>query len=435
MQQRSAFGWLLAGAFCAAVSCGGDNNSAAPQGFGLPCNAAKDCASYDLLCGASKTCVACLGDAVCKDKEVCSAGLCKALDECSDSRDCSGVQVCDEDAGVCVDCVTSRDCDEGQKCDSNSCSDRPACEFTSDCDDGLLCLVDPGVCVSCREDEDCPTKRVCEDYECVVPEPVSTAGKSGTAGSGGKSSTAGSGGNSTAGTGIAGTSTGGNGGRAGAGGMSGNAGTGGTPGAGGEGGAGGSVDCGCLVSQACTPDLRCVAPTLVDDLLDCDNEILPISGRNGTWAAAADTGINIMHGFTDPGSGWVDHSCAAWAAGGELTVNNPNATFAFIGFRLNVDAEDNGLAYDLSPYSGLQLQLESNSTVQVVLKTIGGGYFQYSLGPIASGSYLRSAPFSSMVKMNNSLETFLDLTTVYEIQFSVTTPKSFGLAIHRVTFY
>lgn len=434
MQQRSVFGWLLAGAFCAAVSCGGDgNNSAKPLGFGLPCSAAKDCASYDLLCGAEKKCVQCLGDAVCKSGEVCSAGLCKTQDECSDSRDCSGTQVCDEDAEVCVDCLTSKDCKTGQKCADNTCSDRPTCEFTSDCDDGLLCLVDPGVCVTCRDDDDCGTRRVCEDYECVVPEPVTSGGKSGTAGSGsgggGKASSAGSGGNSTAGTGVGGTSTSGTGGKAGAGGVSGSAGS------IGEGGVGGSSDCGCPINQACTPDLRCVAPTLIDDLLDCDNEILPIAGRRGDWAAAADIGVNIMHGFTDPGSGWVDHTCAAWAAGGELTVNNPDTTFAFIGFRLNVDALDDGLAYDLSPYTGLQIQLESNSTVQVVLKTTGGGYFQYSLGPVAGGSYLRTAPFASMVKMNNSLENVLDLTTVFEVQFSVTTPKSFGLAIHRVAFY
>lgn len=436
MQQRSVFGWLLAGAFCAAVSCGGgDKDSATPLGFGVPCSTAKDCATYDLSCGTENKCVQCLGDAVCKTGEACSAGLCKTQVECSDTRDCSGVQVCDEDAGVCVDCLTSKDCEEGQKCAKHSCENRPLCDFTSDCDDGLLCLVDPGVCVTCRDDDDCGSRRVCEDYECVVPEPVATGGKSGTAGSGGKASTGGSGGNTTGGTGVAGTFTGGRGGTGGTGGKAGAGGMSGSSGSIGEGGVGGSIDCGCLSNQACTPDLRCVAPTLIDDLLDCDKQILPISGRQGDWAAEADVGVNIMHGFTDPGSGWVDHSCAAWAAGGELTVNNPDTTFAFIGFRLNVDALDNGLAYDLSPYTGLQVQLESNSTVQVVLKTTGGGYFQYSLAPVAGGSYLRTAPFASMVKMNNSTETLLDLTTVFEVQFSVTTPKSFGLAIHRVAVY
>jgi hypothetical protein len=72
--------------------------------------------------------------------------------------------------------------------------------------------------------------------------------------------------------------------------------------------------------------------------------------------------------------------------------------------------------------------------VQVVLKTTGGGYFQVTLAPVA-GSNLRTAPFSSMLKMTNSLETVLNRSTVYEVQFSVTDPTSFGLAVHSVSLY
>lgn len=103
--------------------------------------------------------------------------------------------------------------------------------------------------------------------------------------------------------------------------------------------------------------------------------------------------------------------------------------FAFIGFMLN-----DGDAYDLSAYDGLELKLESSDYVQVVLKTTGGGYFEYTLSPL-SGSNLRYAPFAAIAKMANSAETLLNLATVYEVQFSVTDRTTFGLAIHSVTLY
>jgi hypothetical protein len=209
----------------------------------------------------------------------------------------------------------------------------------------------------------------------------------------------------------------------------------------GEGGAGGSGDdCGgCPLSQACTPDLRCVANTLIDDLLDCDDQILPIEGRQGDWAGDADVGIGFAHGFNDPGASWTDRTCAAWATGNELTVDDPDATFGFVGFRFNVDELDEGLAYDLRQYTGIQVQLETKAAiptaVQVVLKTTDGGYFAYTLTPINGASYLRSAPFVSMVKMANSANVLLDLSKVFEVQFSVVEPSAFAFAIHRVALY
>jgi hypothetical protein len=103
--------------------------------------------------------------------------------------------------------------------------------------------------------------------------------------------------------------------------------------------------------------------------------------------------------------------------------------FAFIGFMLN-----DGSAYSLVGYTGLRIVLESSNSIQVVLKTTGGGYFQYTLTPIV-GSNLRSAPFASMAPMNNSQELSLNLATVYEVQFSPTTPTNCGYAIHRVELY
>jgi hypothetical protein len=429
MQHRSLFGWLLAGSFCAAVSCGGGDGANGPPGFGAACTTAKDCDSYDLLCGAADKCVQCVDESDCQGAEICSSGLCKAPQDCNDSRDCSGDLVCNETTGVCVDCVSSRDCKTGLGCVNNTCVTRMACDFTSDCTGGMVCDSAHKVCVDCRDDNDCGYKHVCEDNQCV-PETVMGAAGSDEGGSAGKG---GGGGSSGKGGGGSGGMSGGGGVNGGSGGTA--AGMAGKGGSVGEGGVGGAADCGCTIGDACTPDQRCVSSYLIDDLVDCDDEILPIEGRKGNWAAEADIGINLMHGFTNPGSGWVDKTCAAWATGGELTVDNPNTTFAFIGFRLNVNGLDEGLAYDLTPYTGLQVKLESMNVVQVVLKTTGGGYFEYQLSAIA-GSNLRTAPFASMSKMTNSAENLpIKLNTVYEVQFSVTTPKMFGLAVHSVTFY
>ncbi|HVY30697.1 MAG TPA: hypothetical protein VHB79_29260 [Polyangiaceae bacterium] len=433
MRRSNWFGWALVGAFSAVVSCGGGSGDPYPKGFGLSCKDDTTCENYDLLCGNGK-CVQCLGDSDCDGDKVCTSGLCKASVDCSDSSDCSGGQVCDQASGTCVGCLSSKDCDAGQACMDHGCQTRPACDYTSDCSGGLLCEVSEHICVACRDDEDCGYKRVCEDYECVS-EPSGTGGKSG--GTGGKSS----GGTSSGGTSSGGKNGGGNGGTTAgiggsvAGGGMGGAGAGGTGGALGEGGVGGVIDCGCTLDEVCTPDERCVAPTLIDDFEDCDAQILDIEGRHGDWASDADTGITFASDISDPGAIWIDRTCAAWATGKEKTLNNPNATFAFVGFRLNVDDLDAAHVYDLSSYTGIQIKLESPSSVQVVVKTSGGGYFQTTLGAIA-GSNVRKAPFGIMSKMDISLEDLpIKLTTVTEIQFSVTTPADFRLAIHRVELY
>jgi hypothetical protein len=309
-----------------------------------------------------------------------------------------------------VQCLETRDCQSGQRCASQQCVDAETCEFTSDCSDGLLCDPDAGMCVTCRNDRDCPATRVCEANECVVP-------GGGEGGEGGTGPTAGTGGTPNAGTPNAGTP---------------NAGTpnmGGSAGSAGSSGSGGSDPaCECLgLNEVCTPDERCVDANIVDDLYDCDDEILQIEGRSGPWSGDADIGINFMRGFGDPGTGWSDRTCAAWATCGAIGIGN--TTFAFIGFMLN-----DGSAYSLAGYYGLRIQLESDNVIQVVLKTTGGGYFQYQLGPIA-GSNLREAPFTFMTPMANSLELNLNLATVYEVQFSPTTPESCGYAIHRVELY
>jgi hypothetical protein len=414
-------GFGVVGVFAVVVSCSSDNGgSGAPAGFGKSCSSDKECAAYELLCSEDDECVQCLDASDCKRSETCAAGLCRGADDCESSRDCNRDQVCDEGLGLCVDCVSSDDCLNGQSCVKNACVEQQTCKATRDCDDGLVCDPD-GLCVECVEDSDCSSGRTCRDNVCKLPDGGDGSGGAdgapmvGDGGTRGDTGGTSSGGTSSGGTSGGGTSSGGT--------SSGGSHNGGSAGTGGSGNT-----CSCVGDDVCTPDERCVAPTVLDDLHDCDDEILAIEGRSGTWAADADTDINLMYGFGNPGSSWADHSCAAWATGG-IAPSAIDVSFAFIGFQLH-----DGSAYDLSDYTGLHVTLESDANVQVVLKTTGGGYFDYVLSP-QSGSNVRSAPFAGMTYMANSTETLLDLSTVYEVQFSPIDPTAFGMAVHRVELY
>lgn len=428
MHFRSLLGFTLLGLFAVSASCSSDDRNGGVPGYGLSCMTDKECTSYSLLCGPEDSCVQCLSEDDCDRLESCVAGLCQVPQDCEDSRDCTGDQVCNETAGVCVQCLKSSDCAKGQSCADNACVTKQACDYTSDCDNGLLCDADAGFCVTCREDNDCPSRRVCEGNECVVPSTGNGGTDSGGTGSGGRGGTGSGGNGGVGGTSSGGYSGGGFGGVPTAGtGTGGRGGVSGSTGNGGEAGIG-PIDCDCQLGEACTPDLRCVDERVIDDFVVCDEEILAIAGRSGVWTGEADTDVNITYDYGNPGSQWADHTCAAWATGGAV-LNGVNTDFAFIGFMLN-----EGDAYSLAAYDGLELKLESSDYVQVVLKTVGGGYFQYTLTPL-TGSNLRYAPFSGMAKMANSLENILNLNNVYEVQFSVTDRTTFGLAIHSVTLY
>lgn len=417
MNNRALIGWLLVGAFCASVSCGSnDGNGNLPQGYGLPCMSDKECAGFSLLCEQSEDkCVQCLEPDDCKPAEECLSGLCKTPQQCEDSRDCSGDTVCNEPVGVCVECLESRDCDDDKKCVAKKCVAQQTCEFTSDCEDGLLCDVDAGLCVTCRTDRDCPSRRVCEDHECVVPGSPGEGGEGG-GGTGGTNATAGT---PSGGTPSGGTPGGGTGGSSGSSGSSGNGGSGGT-----------TPDCDCA-PDVCAPDERCVAPTVIDDFVECDSAILEIEGRVGTWYAEADTDVDFTDGFGDPGPTWSDHSCAAWIEGGAVE-NGTLTTFAIMSAILN-----EGAYYDLSGFSGIEVQLESVNDVDVVLKT-AGGLFRGTLGGVDNDmSNLRTIPFGSLISDTAPGSIFIEdyLELVIEIQFAAPDRTTFGFAVHHVELY
>jgi hypothetical protein len=376
----------------------------------------KECNGFSLLCDdGEEKCVQCLGPDDCKPAEECLSGLCKSPQQCEDSRDCGAETVCNETVGVCVECLETPDCDGDQKCVSQKCVAQQTCEFTSDCEDGLLCDVDAGLCVTCRTDRDCPSRRVCEDHECVVP------GSEGEGGEGG-SGTAGT--KATAGTPNGGTPSGGSGGSS--------SGSGGSAGSSGSGGSGGTTpDCDCTLGNVCTADDRCVAPTVIDDFVECDSAILEIEGRIGSWYADADTDVDFTYDFGDPGPTWSDQTCAAWIEGGAVE-NGTLTTFAILSAILN-----DGDYYDLSGFGGIQVQLESDYDVDVVLKTAGGLFRGTLVGLDNDMSNSRTMPFGSLVSDTAPGSIFIAdyLDSVLEIQFAARDRTSFGFAVHHLELY
>jgi hypothetical protein len=150
-----------------------------------------------------------------------------------------------------------------------------------------------------------------------------------------------------------------------------------------------------------------------------------VAGRSGNWYDFGSTSINRNFAVGSPGSSWTDRSCAAWLIGG-LVGNPTGSDFAGIGVVLN-----DGAAYDLSGYSGLTIKIESGQTVDVLLKTSDGGYFE---APLASttGSQFRTVSFSSLAARADSATAVLNRALVTDIQFTIPADEQagFGFAIH-----
>jgi hypothetical protein len=292
--------------------------------------------------------------------------------------------------------------------DSSSSAFGRACESDSECEAHSLVCDEVRGCVQCRVDGECSGDQLC------------LAGKCEDRGSGGS---AGTGGGSEAGaTSSAGGTPGGAG-------DSGDAGNGGAGPGSAEAGAGGAGEgCRCSDGLACDADGACVDPDLLDDLADCDVNIIEVAGRSGEWYADADTGINQAFAVSSPGSSWGDQSCAAWSTGGPLEVGTQ--TWAVMGFQIA-----GGAAYDLSGYFGVDVTFESGEDVVVVVKTAGGGYFAATAAATGSASAARQVPFAGMAATASSSEAILELSQVTELQFSPVNPAAFGYAVHRVALF
>jgi hypothetical protein len=165
---------------------------------------------------------------------------------------------------------------------------------------------------------------------------------------------------------------------------------------------------------------------MIDNFFTCNDRICEIGGRSGAWYAFADTGVNLNFAVSIPGTGWIDRTCAAWAIGGPLTTGS--RTYAGIGFQL---AE--GAAYNLSPYTGVRVALETDNRVWFTVKTASLGYFGGWMAA-TSGTEIRSLAFATLAPNAGTVGT-LDPSQVTELQFTAEFPGGFGFAVHRVELY
>ncbi len=281
-----------------------------------------------------------------------------------------------------------------------------ACFGNDTCNDDLSCLSD-----------------VCVDTGSGSGSASSSGGSDGSGGSAGDGSGGdgsggdGSGGDGSGGDGSGGDGSGGDG--SGGDGSGGSSSTGGSNSTGGNDGSGGGPS-----ADTCGG----AAANIVDNFHSCDENICEIAGRKGVWYGEADLLVNDDFEVDEPGGTWGDNSCAAIATGGSAEVTNVD--FAYIGVILN-----GGAGYDVSGYSGVRIDIESDDQVYVSIVTSDGGHYGVNVpGGTGGTSQIRNAAFGAMVAAGDNVGT-KDLTNVEEIHFAADDPTGYGFAIHGVEFY
>lgn len=127
------------------------------------CNKNEDCtadAAKKICDKNDSTCVGCLNDTQCADKQTCDivTKTCKAT--CNEDKDCDqskGKQACKR--GACVPkCDDNNDCKpKVERCQDNQCVDN-TCEDDSKCPDGNKCDTDNKYCIDNRlpKGSECP---------------------------------------------------------------------------------------------------------------------------------------------------------------------------------------------------------------------------------------------------------------------------------------
>ncbi|HEY3497845.1 MAG TPA: hypothetical protein VGK73_24270, partial [Polyangiaceae bacterium] len=198
-------------------------------------------------------------------------------------------------------------------------------------------------------------------------------------------------------------------------------------------GTGGTDPCGCTASEACDQNEACVPRVAIDDFVACDEEIPEIEGRSGLWGSFSSELITYEADFGDPGSSWVDHSCAAWMiGGGEATTSDYAGLFVI----LNADGTEGGGPYSLEGYSGIHIEIESTHQLVLQLRTVGDGYFGIVLTPDGDvTSY--DIPFLYLSALDHSELAVPDWGQVTQIQVTVVPDAitDFAFAIHYVGVY
>jgi len=184
-----------------------------------------------------------------------------------------------------------------------------------------------------------------------------------------------------------------------------------------------------------------VVSNVIDDFSTCDANINNASGRSGSWFKYADDDLNLTMGTGDPGTMWVDHSCALFVTAGCSVDPSTHCAFGGAGVELA-----GGSAYDLSSYDGVKVLLEAGNDVYFMLKTCtsstcatDNSYGVWVTG--STGCTTRTIPFSTLVASSTApVGSLPNLQYTKEIHFTIgaalTIPTGgFGMAIHKLELY
>ncbi|MGI5865150.1 MAG: hypothetical protein ACOX6T_24280, partial [Myxococcales bacterium] len=131
------------------------------------CRTSADCSAPTPACNlAAKECVVCTATEGCGANEVCDlsvAGGACVQRECSGDSECETAEVCR--SGRCVPaCAIDANCTGGTVCQDGACL--PPCHGDLDCGGGRIC--EAGKCIpACTGDESCPGAQICEAGRCL----------------------------------------------------------------------------------------------------------------------------------------------------------------------------------------------------------------------------------------------------------------------------
>lgn len=166
---------------------------------------------------------------------------------------------------------------------------------------------------------------------------------------------------------------------------------------------------------------------VIDDFADCNGLITTTAGRSGSWYHFAEPAVNLVRVTYNygppPNETWGTQQCGIYLTGACATCIS-----AGVGFQLALEG------WDLSPYKGIRVSFESETSLWAVIVTSDGtqsGYSEYvELLPTGGMSAERILSFDDIYPGNG----FLGLAYAREVQFTVgeNDRAAFGFGIHRV---
>jgi hypothetical protein len=115
-------------------------------------------------------------------------------------------------------------------------------------------------------------------------------------------------------------------------------------------------------------------------------------------------------------------TCAAWTYGG--------TGGAYVGFGTQLAG---GSAYDLSPWSGMTILLESSNDTWLQIKASDGAVFQVNIPGVMGTSVMHSVKFTDMQYVGGTGgSSTLDLTKITDVQLMADVNMGWGYALHSI---